>query len=203
MADFYLAVFVIGFALTAVAFLTGAAGHSVGELGDLFGGGHGGDVGHAAGADAHGGHGLHVPAVNFGTVTAFMTWFGGIGYLFTGYSRVVAVAIFAIAAMGGLVGAGLVFLFMAKVLAPDQVPMNPADYYLPGTLGRVTVTIPAGGTGEIVYTQAGTRKTVAARGEDGMEIPRGAEVVVLRYERGIAYARPWDQVSGERADRPS
>lgn len=198
MANFYLAVFVIGFALTAISFLTGLAGHSFGHGGN---GGHGGDGGH--GGHTHGGHGADVPVINFGTVTAFMTWFGGIGFLFTAYSNLVALLTVVLAVGGGLVGGGIIFVFMAKVLAPDQIPLDPADYYLPGTLGRVTVTIPRNGTGEIVYTQAGTRKTVAARSEDGEGIARGTEVVMLRYERGIAYARAWDQVVEERPGRPT
>ena len=194
MAHFYLAVFVIGFALTVLTFVFGIAGHSFGHGGDL---GHGGDVGH--GADAHGHGAISVPVVNFGTVTAFMTWFGGIGYLLSAYSQIVAVATVMVSIVGGLVGGGLIFLFMAKVLAPDQIPMDPSDYYLPGTLGRITVTVPPSGTGEMVYTQAGTRKTVAVRGAAGESIAKGTEVVVLRYERGIAYARPWEQVADGRS----
>jgi hypothetical protein len=198
MANFYLAMFIIGFAVTVISFMMGIAGHSFGHLGDV---GHGGDAGH--GADSGGARGAHganpgVPLVNFGTLTAFMTWFGGIGFLLTAYSQVVAVATVVLALVGGLVGAGIIFLFMAKVLAPDQRPLDPADYHLPGTLGRVTVSIPRRGTGEIVYTQAGTRKTVAARGANGEEIAKGTEVVVLRYDRGIAYARPWEQVAEKR-----
>jgi membrane protein implicated in regulation of membrane protease activity len=198
VATFYLAVFVIGFALTAISFLMGVAGHSPGHLGDLF---HGGDGGHAGGHGGDGGHGLKMPAINFATLTAFMTWFGGIGYLMSSYSKLVAVAVVILAGLGGLAGAGIIFVFMAKVLAPDQIPLDPADYYMPGTLGRVTVTIPEHGTGEIVYTQAGTRKTVAARAADGAGIAKGTEVVVLRYERGIVYARPWEHVAGERQGR--
>src|SRR5205809_6473181 len=199
MANFYLAVFIIGFALTVISFVMGVAGHSVGHLGDA---GHGGDVGHGADAgEARGAHGASqgVPLLNFGTVTAFMTWFGGIGFLLTAYSQVVGVATIVLAVVGGLIGGGIIFVFMAKVLAPDQIPLDPADYHLPGTLGRITVTVPRNGTGEMVYTQAGTRKTVAARGAAGEEIAKGTEVVVLRYERGIAYARPWDQVAEDRA----
>ena len=128
-------------------------------------------------------------------MTAFITWFGGIGFLLTVYSRVLAIFTVGIALVGGLAGAGAIFLFMAKVLAPDQIPLDPSDYYLPGTLGRVTVTIPEAATGEIVYTQAGSRKTAAARGAGGQAIAKGTEVVVMRYERGIAYVRPWDQVA--------
>jgi membrane protein implicated in regulation of membrane protease activity len=200
MANFYLAVFVIGFALAMISFLTGVAGHSFGHVGDV---GHGVDVGHGAHTgDAHGDHGQRAPFINFGTITAFMTWFGGIGFLVATYSQVVVLGTVVLALGGGLAGAAIIFVFMAKVLAPDQIPLNPADYYLPGTLGRVTVTIPRAGTGEIVYTQAGTRKSVAARAADDAEIAKGTEVVVLRYERGIAYARPWDQVAEERSGRP-
>lgn len=202
MANFYLAVFIIGFALTMISFVMGFAGHSFGHLGD---GAHGGDAGHGADAgEARGAHGAShgIPLLNFGTLTAFMTWFGGIGFLLTAYSQVVGVATVVLAIVGGLIGGGIIFVFMAKVLAPDQIPLDPADYHLPGTLGRITVTIPRNGTGEMVYTQAGTRKTVAARGAAGEQIAKGTEVVVLRYERGVAYARPWDQVDEDRA-RPS
>lgn len=195
MATFYFVVFVVGLALTVVSFASGVAGDF---LGDLFGDG-GADAGDAGHSHGHG----HVPLVNFGTVCAFMTWFGGIGYLLTAYSVLVGLATASLAAAGGVVGAGVVFLFMAKLLATDNVPMRASDFYMPGTLGRVTVTIPAGGTGEIVYTQGGSRKTAAARGESGQAVERGVEVVVMRYERGVAYVQPWDEAAVGRGDAPS
>lgn len=203
MANFYLGCFIVGFALTAISFLMGFAGHSFGHHGDL---GHGADAGDAAGDDGprnlfHRSKGVSL--VNFGTVTAFLTWFGGIGFLLTAYSAILAVITIGIAFIGGLAGAGAIFLFMAKVLAPDQIPLDPSDYYLPGTLGRVTVTIPPGGTGEMVYTQGGSRKTAAARGAEGQSIGKGTEVVVLRYKRGIVYVRPWDQMAGDRPAGPT
>ena len=33
--------------------------------------------------------------------------------------------------------------------------------------------------------------------EDGTAILKGTEVVVTRYERGIAYVRPWSEMAGE------
>lgn len=190
MAVFFLALFVIGFALTVISLVLGVGGHSFGHDVHL---GHAGDT-------AHAGHGDQAALVNFGTITAFMTWFGGIGYLLTVYSTIVAAATIAIAAVCGLGGAAIVVVFMRKVLLRDQIPMRASDYHLPGTLGRVTVTVPAGGTGEIVYTQAGARKTAAARAETGAAIERGAEVVVLRYERGVAHVRPWDELAEDRRE---
>ncbi len=68
-------------------------------------------------------------------------------------------------------------------------------------LGRISVSIRHKGTGEIIYSQAGTRRTCGARGEDGNAIPKGTEVVVTRYEKGIAFVRPWTEISGEEDSR--
>jgi hypothetical protein len=57
-----------------------------------------------------------------------------------------------------------------------------------GTLANVTMPIrDGGGTGEIVYAIDGTRRCSGARSHDGRAVDKGAEVVILRYEKGIAY----------------
>jgi hypothetical protein len=66
-------------------------------------------------------------------------------------------------------------------------------------VGTLTLGIREGGTGELVYVQGGARKTSAARSEDGGAIPKGTEVAVISFERGIAYVRPWEQLAGEAA----
>jgi hypothetical protein len=48
----------------------------------------------------------------------------------------------------------------------------------------------------MMFSQMGARRSAPARSEGGLEISKGAEVVVTRYERGIAYVRPWDEISG-------
>jgi hypothetical protein len=67
----------------------------------------------------------------------------------------------------------------------------------------VTVPIRAGGTGEIVYSQEGTRRSAGARSDSGAPIPRGSEVVVTRYDRGIAYVRLWEELAGVGASAPA
>ena len=66
-----------------------------------------------------------------------------------------------------------------------------------GVLGKLSIPIRDGGTGEIVFSQEGTRHVAGARSEDGAAIPKGAEVVVTRYEKGIAYVRRWEDFAGE------
>ena len=64
-------------------------------------------------------------------------------------------------------------------------------------MAGLSVSIREGGTGEIVYSQVGTRRVCGARSEDGSAIAKGTEVVVTRYEKGIAYVRLWSEMSGE------
>ena len=71
-----------------------------------------------------------------------------------------------------------------------------ADYDMIGVLGKVSSPIRHAGTGEMMFSQMGTRRAAPARSESGVEILRGVEVVVTRYERGVAFVRPWEEFSG-------
>jgi hypothetical protein len=92
----------------------------------------------------------------------------------------------------------VVFWFLAKVLMADEAPLDPADYDMIGVLGRTTISIRPGGTGELVFTQGGTRHVAGARSETGAAIPKGTEVLVTRYEKGIAYVSPFEDALGEK-----
>lgn len=215
-ADFYLICFAVGFALSLISFLGGGSRWRL-HLPHLPHGGHlPVATGHGVGAPVGAGHApvgagsahgavAKAPAVtdtslspfNFVTFTAFLAWFGGTGYLLTRYSSVWFAMGLGIAIVSGLVGAGIIFLFLSKVLTSEDESMDPADYEMVGVLGRTSISIREGGTGEIIYSQAGTRRTCGARSEDGVAIAKGVEVVVTRYERGIAYVRLWTEMSGE------
>ena len=185
--SFYLVTFLIGFLLSAVAFLSGLVhlphfhlyGHSHGHFTPGKGGGRGG-----------------ISPFNFGTAAAFLAWFGGTGYLLERYSTIWAYFALGVSAMSGLGGAALVFWFLALLVKKDE-DLDPADYDMIGVLGRVASSIRVGGTGELIYSRAGSRRCSPARSENAEEIPRDTEVVVTRYEKGIAYVRRWEEMSGE------
>jgi membrane protein implicated in regulation of membrane protease activity len=98
----------------------------------------------------------------------------------------------AVSILSGIGAAAVVFWFLAKVLMRREASLNPADYDMVGVLGKLSNPIRTGGTGEMVYSQEGTRRVAGARSEDGAPIPKGSEVIVTRYEKGIAYVRPWE-----------
>ena len=81
----------------------------------------------------------------------------------------------------------------------DEEEPEPEDHEMVGVLGKLSIPIRQGGTGEIVFTQGGTRHCTAARSEEGAAIPKGTEVVVTRFDKGIAYVRRWEDLAGETA----
>jgi hypothetical protein len=102
--------------------------------------------------------------------------------------------------LSGLIGALIIFLFLSRVLTSENENLDPADFEMCGVLGRTSMPIRPGGTGEIIYSQEGTRRTCGARSEGDSAIPKGADVVVTRYEKGIAYVQLWSELCGEDSD---
>jgi hypothetical protein len=187
-SDFYLLCFLVGFSLSLISFLAGAwhlhlpfkmhlpfhhAGH------------------HGVGAGTKGG--MHLSWFNSMTVLAFLAWFGGTGYILTKHSRLVAATCLLIAVGAGFLGGWLVFRFMRGLLKDDVGEMNEWDYRHEGAVGKVSISIASGGTGEVIFEQHGVRRSLGARSEDGAPIEKGAEVVISHYEKGIAYVKPWEE----------
>lgn len=206
-ADFYFICFALGFAFTLLSFVLGGwHGHLPHGFPHL----HLGPqvhLGHPA-TPVAGGHstktaGLGVSWLNPPTLAAFLAWFGAAGYLLTRFSTFWFLIALGIALLCGAAGGGIVFLFMTRVLVSPDENLDPADFEMVGVLGRTSMPIRAGGTGELIYSQAGTRRSCGARAEDGTAIGKGTEVVVTRYEKGIAYVRLWSELAGEASDSPA
>ena len=94
----------------------------------------------------------------------------------------------------GITGAWFFAAFLRFLQSREQ-PLNPADYEMVGVLGRVSSTIRADGVGELIYVRDGARRPLPARSEDGNQIGRNEEVIVTRYEKGIAYVRTWEAMT--------
>ena len=206
-ASFYLICFLVGLFLSAFSLL-GGMGH--------FGGGHM-HVPHLPHAPhvhvphgPHGGNLAHGPAVtsaaqgqvtipwwNGFSIMVFLCWFGAAGYLLTRFGSFVAGIVVVLAAICGVMGGAIIFLFLTRVLMPHEHELTADETPVVGAVGRVSSAIRPSGTGEIVYEQLGARRSVPARSEDGVPIPRDEEVFVVRYEKGIAYVRPWAEGSGQ------
>jgi membrane protein implicated in regulation of membrane protease activity len=206
-SDFYLFCFIVGFALSLVSFLAGAVHLHVPFRvhAPLHGAHHGGGLGKGMPSPAHGQAGAgsaagsrwgsagHVSWLNASTAMAFLAWFGGAGYILTRASHLIAVVSLGFAILSGLVAGWLVFKFMARLTQGSEAQLNEADYRVEGSLGTISIPIRKEGTGEVIFSLGGVRRSFGARCDDGCAIEKGAEVVIERYDKGIAYVRRWDE----------
>lgn len=187
-----------------------AAGHAVpgGHAGAAHGpqiahGAHGAHAAHPApaGSAARAARTAHFPVINPMTLAAFLTWFGGTGYL-TEHRHWLLLTSLGVSSLAGMAGASVVFWFVGRVLMGQDYSMNPEDYDMVGVLGRLSVGIRENGTGELIYEQMGVRRVCAARSEIGERLEKGTEVIVTLYERGIAYVRRWEDLAGVTGTSP-
>lgn len=175
LADIYLICFLVGFATTVVAAFSGM--HHVHLPG----------AHHISRGTAQG------SILNFSNIAAFLTWFGGVGYLLTRFSGAWLWLVFLLAIIAGIAGAAIIFWISLELISKEK-PLDPADYEMVGVFGRLTSGIRESGVGEISFSQEGVRRSAPARSEDGCAIAKGAEVLVTRYEKGIAYVKQWEEI---------
>jgi membrane protein implicated in regulation of membrane protease activity len=186
-SDFYLFCFIVGFALVAISFLAGAVHiHLPFRLHVPFASAH-----HGGGGGMRGGG--HISRFNALSALMFLAWFGGTGYLLTRHSHLVALLSLAISTIAGLAAAWVIFRFMVKLMQTTDTPMKSEDYRIEGSVGTLSMPIRQNGTGEIIFSLGGVRRCAGARTEDGQIIEKGAEVVIERYDKGIAYVKKWDE----------
>jgi membrane-bound ClpP family serine protease len=184
METFFLICFLVGLILSVISVAGGFAHLHIGRV----------HIGHTVHAHTHGSsHGLS--SVNGFTITAFLCWFGAAGYLLYHYTVFLAPMILLLAILSGLAGAALLWAVLFKLLLPRERILTTEETEMPGVIAHVSDSIRDNGIGEIIFSQTGARRATAARSEDGTPIQRGTEVLVIRYERGIAYVRRFDELS--------
>lgn len=192
-SDFYLFCFLVGFSLSVLSFLAGAVHIHLPVKWHLpfhfLGGQHGGGL--LKGASS----GAHISWFNASTIMAFLAWFGGTGYLLTRHSHLLALISFSISVVSGAFAAWVVFKFMVKLMQSADAPMSNEDHRIEGSLGTLSMSIRENGTGEIIFALGGVRRCAGARTGDGKPIEKGTEVVIERYEKGIAYVKRWEEFS--------
>lgn len=195
---FYLICFIVGFSFTTISFLSGTLhihlpGHGHFHLGH--------------GAAHHGGgqgpHGSSFGFFNPMSLAVFLAWFGGTGYLLVHLRHIFVLAGLALSTLAGLAGATIVVTIATKYFLANESSLDPMDFDMIGVLGKVSGRIRSRGTGEIIFEQEGARKSCAARSENNEEMQRGEEVVVTRFDKGVAYVRRWKDLAEEAGVMPA
>lgn len=185
MTTTFVVCFIAGLGLSVVSFVSGLQHVNVFD-----------HVFHGHGHHVHLKHGgRRTSMINAAAITAFLTWFGGGGLLLERLTPWSLPLVVTGASVIGVAGGTLINSVIGALARRESIA---ASLSMIGVIARTTVPIRAGdGTGEIVFTHAGTRRVAGARSDDGRAIAKGVEVVVTRYEKGIAYVTTWDELEKE------
>jgi hypothetical protein len=187
MTTTFVVCFIAGLGLSVVSFVSGL--QHVTLFDNVF---HGHRVVHLPSGLAKGIRGGRTSMVNAAAITAFLTWFGGGGLLL---ERLTPWSLPLVAIGASVVGLSGGAVINSVINALAQRESTAVSLSMIGVIARTVVPIRAGdGTGEIVFTHAGTRRVAGARSDSGRAIEKGTEVVVTRYEKGIAYVALWDEL---------
>jgi len=203
LSSFYLVCFLAGLTFSVLTFLLGAVhvhihlpfhAHLPVHSGSVHAG-HGAHGGGSSAAVKSGSlrGGANVPWFNASTIMAFLAWFGGAGYILTRTSHLVAAASLGLAAIAGVIAGTIVYRFMLKLSHAGDSLMLDEDYRIEGCVGTLSLPIRQQGTGEVIFSLGGVRRCAGARSENGAPVEKGAEVVIERYEKGIAYVKRWEE----------
>jgi len=131
--------------------------------------------------------------VNPLNIALFLLGFGFFGYALNATNAFALPLIFVIACIGGLAIAAVLIIMLNRIFgsATGTTIQDVSDRT--GLLGKVNMTIPDMGIGEIIYVSpGGMRKSVPARSIDGRRLEREQEVVVVNYTSGVAEVDTWE-----------
>jgi hypothetical protein len=176
------------------AVLVGVIGPLIGEIA-----GHAGEI-HADHADAGHDHSasleseLIVTPLSPYVISAFLASFGGFGLIGSHALHLGVFGSLLLASPSSLIIAGAFFYTIRAISTVTQASSEARVRDLIGAEAEVSVPIPEGGTGEIVYYALGSRYNSPARTEDGSPIEHGVKVFITRIDGVIYFVKPLSEI---------
>ena len=155
--------------------------------------------------NARGSHFSIFAIVNPLNIVLFLLGFGFFGYISSATKAFALPLTLVLASAGGLIIALILIIFLNRAFgsATGTTIQDVSDRT--GLLGKVNMTIPQKGIGEIIYTSpGGMRKSIPARSIDGRRLEREQEVVVINDNGGTVEVDTWEHfISQEESNSAS
>ncbi len=131
----------------------------------------------------------------------FLLGFGLFGYFFHNLTNIATSLSVFLALFAGIGLSALLLTMLNRLFANSEGSTEQDVVDRTGMIGKVSITIPEQGLGEIIYTSpGGMRKSIPARGPNGQRLARDQEVVVVSYQNGVAEVDTWDHFIQEGAN---
>ncbi|GGF74358.1 hypothetical protein GCM10010912_19510 [Paenibacillus albidus] len=133
------------------------------------------------------------PAVLAGAVTVF----GGAGILLSRYSSLEPGPVAALSLLTAAFMSVLLYLGFVKPMDKSQVSNGFSMLDLPGSIGEITVPVPAQGFGEIMVKFGAGNSLHTAASFEHRNIPAGVKIVVVEVRDGVALVTEFEESKGD------
>lgn len=125
-----------------------------------------------------------LPVLSPTVIAAFLTVFGGTGWLLLSQTSWTPLAAAAVSLLVALAVSTVVLFFVVIPLEAAQKGVAPSAKQMIGMEAEVITPIEPGRLGEIVYLQSGTRHSAPARTADGSAVGQGTVVTIVGENAG-------------------
>lgn len=124
-------------------------------------------------------------------ILAFITFFSAGGYILELLTSLNSFLIMGIAAITAFLLDIILNVFVLVPMSSAEQSLSYTEKSLEGRIGKVIISIPEKGFGEVVIeSYSGMISKPAASFED-MEIPEGSEVLVIEVKDGVLHVMPY------------
>ncbi|PPA70599.1 hypothetical protein [Jeotgalibacillus proteolyticus] len=127
------------------------------------------------------------------TVLAFITIFSGSSYLFESLSSISSGIIILIGAAIALLASLLLHFFILVPLKSAEESLAYTEQSLNGRIGKVIITVPADGFGEVVIESFSGMISKPAASYDNTPIPEGNRVLVIDVTNGVLQVKDYEK----------
>ncbi|WP_099157844.1 NfeD family protein [Virgibacillus ndiopensis] len=128
-------------------------------------------------------------------VLSFITILSAAGYILEIATSIHSLLIFIISLILSAILVTLLNLFILIPLSSAESSLVYTEDDLKGRVGKVIISIPDDGYGEVVISGKGGTIAKSAKSFDGQSIPEGTEVLVIDIKNSVVYVSVHDQIN--------
>ncbi|WP_462405173.1 NfeD family protein [Gracilibacillus sp. Marseille-QA3620] len=132
------------------------------------------------------------PFLNPVLVLAFFSIFCGIGYLFIAFTSMSPLLATIFSAIISFMIVAFIHVFILVPVSTAQESLVITEEDLKGRLGKVIISVPEDGFGEVLITSNSGSFSKPAVSFEKEPIPADAEVLIIDIQNGVLYVSPYE-----------
>lgn len=126
-------------------------------------------------------------------ILAFITFFSAGGYILETVTSMNSFLIMGISALAALLLDTILNVFVLVPMSSAEQSLTYTEKSLEGRMGKVIISIPEEGFGEVVIESYSGMISKPAASLENTEIPEGTEILVIEVKDGVLHVMPYER----------